>query len=65
MPSLNVKDMTSLNVKLILNNLEMSRPSDEWCCMNCARLNDCLMNEPDLNLLDYCVSYRDVEYEED
>nr|DAN25924.1 MAG TPA: hypothetical protein [Caudoviricetes sp.]DAW71485.1 MAG TPA: hypothetical protein [Caudoviricetes sp.] len=43
----------------------MSRTSDEWCCMNCARLNDCLVSEPNLNLLDYCVSYRDVEYEED
>lgn len=43
----------------------MSRTSDEWCCMNCARLNDCLVSEPNLNLLDYCVSYRDVEYKED
>ena len=34
----------------------MGRLSDEWCCMNCARLNECLMNEPDLNLLDYCIS---------
>ena len=41
------------------------RLSDEWCCMNCARLNECLMNEPDLNLLDYCVAYRDLENKED
>lgn len=33
--------------------------------MNCARSNECLMNEPDLNLLDYCVEYRDLENKED
>lgn len=43
----------------------MGRLSDEWCCMNCARLNECLMNEPDLNLLDYCVECRDLENKED
>ena len=43
----------------------MGRLSDEWCCMNCARLNECLMNEPVLNLLDYCVAYRDLENKED
>ena len=43
----------------------MGRLSNEWCCMNCARLNECLMNEPDLNLLDYCVAYRDLENKED
>lgn len=45
-------------------SLGMSRESNEWCCMNCALLNNCLKNEPDLNLLAYCVSYRDVEDEE-
>lgn len=43
----------------------MGRLSDEWCCMNCARLNECLMNEPDLNLLDYYVAYKDLENKED
>lgn len=39
----------------------MNRISDEWCCMNCANLDNCLKNEPDLNLLDYCVLYRGIE----
>lgn len=42
----------------------MSRPSDEWCCMNCANLDNCLIKEPNMNLLDYCISYIDVEYED-
>lgn len=33
--------------------------------MNCAYLENCLIKEPNMNLLDYCVSYKDVEYEED
>ena len=42
----------------------MSRISDEWCCMNCARLEECSEKYPDLNLLDYCASYKDIDYEE-
>lgn len=39
----------------------MSRLSNEWCCMNCANLDDCLINEPNMNLLGYCLSYNDIE----
>lgn len=39
----------------------MSRLSDEWCCMNCVHLNECLATSPNLNLLEYCAIYEDIE----
>lgn len=43
----------------------MSRLSDEWCCMNCVHQEECLDQDPNKNLLDYCVYYEDVEEKED
>ncbi len=43
----------------------MSRLSDEWCCMNCVHQEEFLDQDPNKNLLDYCVHYEDVEEKED
>ncbi|WP_276571780.1 hypothetical protein [Bacteroides salyersiae] len=39
----------------------MSRLSDEWCCMNCVHQEECLSDDPNLNLLGYCIQYEDAE----
>ena len=39
----------------------MSRLSDEWCCMNCVHQEECLENDPNMDLLGYCIRYEDVE----
>lgn len=43
----------------------MSRPSDQWCCMNCAHKDKCVETDPELNLLDFCAFYEDADDEED
>lgn len=55
--------MAVLMLNLAKNKSVMSRLSDEWCCMNCIYLDDCLISEPNMNLLDYCLSYMDIENE--
>lgn len=40
---------------------DMSRLSDEWCCMNCVHQEECLSDDPNLNLLGYCIQYEDAE----
>ena len=39
----------------------MSRLSDEWYCMNCIHQEECLENDPNLNLLRYCIQYEDMK----
>lgn len=41
----------------------MLRISDEWCCMNCANMDKCVEENPNINLLDYCTSYVDKDAE--
>lgn len=48
-------------LSLMYNNLRMSRLSDEWCCMNCVHQEECMENDPNMNLLGYCLGYEDVE----
>lgn len=43
----------------------MSIFSDEWCCMNCVHQEECLLDDPELNLLGYCMQYEDAEWEEE
>lgn len=43
----------------------MSRQSNEWCCMNCTHLDECLSKDPELNLLAYCIHYKDIEDEQE
>lgn len=39
-----------------------SKDVKEWCCMNCIHQEECLDQYPNLNLLDYCIHYEDVEW---
>ena len=47
-----------------LKRITMSILSDEWCCMNCVHQEECLLDDPELNLLGYCMQYEDEEWEE-
>lgn len=52
---------TKADNKIIKIDIDMSRLSDEWCCMNCVHQEECLSDDPNLNLLGYCIQYEDAE----